>query len=104
MKYLESIGKKFIVIDSEILLDNPRKILSQWCDHIGIEFDSSMLKWDKGNHPQDGIWWQHWYDNVIKTTYFQKFSKSQNEFDIKYQSIYDQALDYYEKLYYFAER
>jgi len=104
MKYLESIDKKFIVIDSKILLDNPRKILLQWCNHLGIEFDSSMLKWDKGNHPQDGIWWQHWYDNVIKTTHFQKFSKSQNEFDIKYQSIYDEALDYYEKLYYFAER
>mgnify|MGYP001466301829 CR=1 FL=1 len=21
-----------------------------------------MLKWQKGNHPQDGIWWKHWYD------------------------------------------
>jgi len=104
IKYLDSIGKKFIVIDSDILLNNPKKILSQWCSSIDLEFDISMLQWEKGNHPQDGIWWKHWYDNVITTTHFQKFSKNQNELDQKYQSIYNEALDYYNKLYYFAEQ
>jgi len=104
MRYLDSIGKKFIVVDSNILLNNPEKILSQWCSSINLEFDISMLKWQKGNHPQDGIWWKHWYDNVITTTHFQKFSANQSELDKKYQSIYDEALDYYNKLYYFAER
>ena len=104
MSYLDSIGKKFIVIDSNILLSNPEKILSQWCSSINLEFDISMLKWQKGNHPQDGIWWKHWYDNVITTTHFQKFSANQSQLDKKYQSIYDEALDYYNKLYYFAER
>jgi len=104
MKYLDSIGKKFIVIDSNILLNNPEKILSQWCNGINLKFDGSMLMWQKGNHPQDGIWWKHWYDNVITTTHFQKFSLNQGDLDKKYQSIYDEALDYYNKLYYFAER
>ena len=104
MRYLDSIGKKFIVIDSNILLNNPEKILSQWCSSIDLEFDISMLKWEKGNHPQDGIWWKHWYDNVITTTHFQEFSANQSELDKKYQSIYDEALDYYNKLYYFAEQ
>ena len=104
MRYLDSIGKKFIVIDSNILLNNPEKILSQWCSSINLEFDISMLKWQKGNHTQDGIWWKHWYDNVITTTHFQKFSANQSQLDKKYQSIYDEALDYYNKLYYFAER
>jgi hypothetical protein len=104
MRYLDSIGKKFIVIDSNVLLNNPEKILSQWCSSINLEFDISMLKWQKGNHAQDGIWWKHWYDNVITTTHFQKFSANQSELDKKYQSIYDEALDYYNKLYYFAER
>jgi len=103
-KYLDSIGKKFIVIDSNILLNNPKKILSQWCSSINLEFDISMLKWQKGNHSQDGIWWKHWYDNVITTTHFQKFSANQSQLDKKYQLIYDEALDYYNKLYYFAER
>jgi len=104
MKYLDSIDKKFIVIDSNILLNNPKKILSQWCSNIDLEFDISMLQWEKGNHPQDGIWWKHWYDNVITTTHFQKFSSNEDQLDQKYQLIYDEALDYYKKLYYFAER
>jgi hypothetical protein len=104
MKYLNSINKTFIVIDSNILLNNPKKILSQWCSSIGLEFDNSMLRWEKGNHPQDGIWWKHWYDNVITTTHFQTFSPSKSDLDKKYQAIYDEALDYYNKLYYFAEQ
>jgi len=95
MKYLDDIGKKFIVIDSDILLKNPEKILSQWCNSIDLEFDNSMLRWKKGNHQNDGIWWSHWYDNVIKSTKFQKFSSSDNIVDKKYKLIYDEALDYY---------
>ena len=104
MKYLDDIGKKFFVIDSNILLANPEKILSHWCDEIGLKFDISMLRWEKGNHPQDGIWWKHWYDNVINTTHFEKFSPNQDTLYQKYQLIYDEALDYYNKLYYFAEQ
>jgi hypothetical protein len=104
MKYLHSIDKKFIVIDSDILLNNPKKILSQWCCNIDLEFNISMLQWEKGRHPQDGIWWEHWYDNVITSTHFQNFSNEKNQLDQKYQSIYDEALDYYNKLYYFAEQ
>jgi hypothetical protein len=104
MRYLTSIDKKFIVIDSNILLNNPEKVLSKWCSSINLEFDISMLKWQKGNHPQDGIWWKHWYDNVVTTTHFQKFSPNKSDVDKKYQSIYYEALDYYNKLYYFAEQ
>ena len=99
IKYLDIIGKQFIVIDSNILLNNPKKILSKWCSSIDLEFDISMLKWDKGSHPQDGIWWKHWYDNVIKTTEFKKFSSNEDQLDQKYQSIYNQSLEYYNEMY-----
>jgi hypothetical protein len=92
------------VIDSNILLNDPKKILSQWCDHIDLKFDNSMLKWNEGNHPQDGIWWKHWYDNVITSTHFQKFSNNEIKLEKKYQPIYDEALEYYNKLYYFVEQ
>ena len=74
IKFLKSIDKKFVVIESSELLDNPEKILSQWCSKINIKFDKSMLKWEKGNHPNDGIWWKHWYDNVINTNKFSRVS------------------------------
>jgi hypothetical protein len=104
IKYLNRIGKKFIVIDSNILIDNPKKILTQWCNGIDLEFNDSMLSWKMGKHPQDGIWGKHWYDNVVNSTNFQKFLQNESELNEKYQSIYDEALDYYNKLYYFAEQ
>ena len=76
MKYLESI-KKFKVIDSADLLKNPQKYYQIGVNHLGINFEESMFKMGKRESSKDGIWWHHWYDNVIKTTHFQKFSKSQ---------------------------
>ena len=102
MEYLDSLGENFVVIDSTLLLNNPKKILSKWCKSLDIEFDISMLKWEIGNHPQDGIWWKHWYDNVITTTHFQNFSGNQHELNQKYKAIYCEALDYYKELCYFC--
>ena len=75
IKFLKKKNKSFIVIDSNELLKNPEKVLSTWCKKINIKFDRSMLKWKKGNHANDGIWWKNWYDNVIKSTEFQTFEK-----------------------------
>ena len=99
---MQKFQKKILVIDASILLKNPENILNQWCKHLDIRFDKRMLQWEKGLYPTDGIWWKHWYNNVINTT---KFEISQNKYDNvpeEYQSIYDEALYYYKKLYYFV--
>jgi len=101
IKYLDNLGEKFVVIDSEILLQNPEKILSKWCDKIDIKFDQSMLKWEKGVYPNDGIWWKHWYDSVINTTGFTESSKMNSKISKKYQSVYNECLFYYKKIYQF---
>ena len=94
--------KDIIVIDSSILLENPKKILNEWCKNLNIEFYETMLSWSKGPYPTDGIWWKHWYNNVINTNQFELFDKKSNTIPNKYQDIYNEALDYYEKLYYFV--
>ena len=72
---MEKSNISFSVIDSSDLLTNPENVLSSWCKKININFDILMLSWEKGNHKEDGIWWKHWYDNVINTTGFQKYQK-----------------------------
>tara|TARA_B100001996_G_scaffold381801_1_gene372018 strand:+ start:611 stop:1336 length:726 start_codon:yes stop_codon:yes gene_type:complete len=101
IQYLDSIDKKFTVIDSKILLNNPEKILSEWCQKINIKFNKSMLKWEKGNHPNDGIWWEHWYENVINTEKFiNQKNKGNKEVEVekKYLNIYKESLTYYHKI------
>ena len=54
-----------------------------------------MLHWKKGVHPNDGIWWKHWYNNVINSTKFQKYQKKDISIENKYESIYNESMDYY---------
>ena len=65
---------------------------------INIDFDESMLNWKKGNHQNDGIWWEHWYDNVIETTGFQKYQKRDIKIENEYDSIYNESMEYYNYL------
>tara|TARA_B100001758_G_scaffold221684_1_gene211192 strand:- start:543 stop:1115 length:573 start_codon:yes stop_codon:yes gene_type:complete len=98
VKFLKKINKSFIVIDSRELLKNPEKVLSDWCKKINIKFDKSMLKWEEGNHINDGIWWKSWYDNVIKTTGFHNYEKKDITIENRYDSIYNESMKYYSYL------
>ena len=102
IEYLQKFKKNILVIDSSILLNNPKGILSDWCNHLNIKFDEKMLHWNEGSYSTDGIWWQHWYNSVINTTKFKKFENRSNNIPKEYHSIYDEALYYYKKLYYFV--
>jgi len=102
IEYLRENEKDIIVIDSSILLKKPEEILNHWCKHLNIEFDPKMLRWKKGSYPTDGIWWKHWYNNVINTNQFQSFDRKSDKIPKEYQQIYNEALDYYKKLYYFV--
>lgn len=41
-----SKAPEICVIDADDLLDDPEGILRKYCKSVGLEFDSSMLKWD----------------------------------------------------------
>jgi len=95
IKLLKKKNKSFIIIDSSELLQNPAKVLDAWCKKINIKYEQSMLNWEEGNHINDGIWWKSWYDNVIKTTGFQKYKKKDINIESEYDSIYNESMKYY---------
>ena len=99
VKFLKKEKIKFYIIDSDDLLYNPEKILSDWCKHLNINFDKKMLSWPKGSHKNDGIWGKHWYKNINNSEKFlQKEKKSSNDYK-KFESIYNDAVYYYKKIY-----
>jgi hypothetical protein len=63
-------GKPPPVVDSDAILANPAGQLEALCSAIGIAWDPAMLCWEKGPHPDDGIWGEHWYDKVNASTGF----------------------------------
>jgi hypothetical protein len=103
INYLIKNNQRFLVINSNTLLKNPERILKKWCEEIDIDYDSKMLKWKKGKHSSDGIWYKHWYDSVIKTENFSdKFTKKDTVIEQEFSKIYNDALYYYEKINYFS--
>jgi hypothetical protein len=68
IEYFEKEGINYIVLDSKKILLNPKKVLSEFCNRIGIEFYSSMLNWQAGARKEDGSWARFWYENVHKST------------------------------------
>lgn len=97
-KFLKKSNCSFKIIDSADLLKNPKEILFEWCESINIQFDESMLHWKRGDHPNDGIWWRHWYNNVIETKGFQKYEKKDINIENEYDSIYNDSMEYYNYL------
>lgn len=63
-------GKAPAVVDANDIRANPKKVLKALCDKVGLEFSEEMLRWEKGQKPEDGIWASHWYDAVWNSTGF----------------------------------
>ncbi len=95
INFLKKNNIPFNVKESNEILTNPEVALKDWCAKIEINFDRSMLSWNKGIHPNDGVWAKHWYDNVINSSGFQKFKKKDISIENKYDSIYNDAMKYY---------
>lgn len=93
-------NNKCLVIDSDDILKNPKKMLSQLCEQINIPFNQKMLSWKSGLHETDGIWAKYWYDDVMHTTGFEKKLKNNAQCPPKeYVSIIKKSMVFYNKLY-----
>ena len=104
IQFLKRNNLEFYIILSDDILENPKKKLIDWCNHLNINFDNKMLSWKKGPHKNDGIWGKHWYDSVYQTEGFSHSKKSfkKTEF-IGYNKIYKEAMSYYKKIYSFLK-
>lgn len=88
-----------LVLDSGILLKDPQSILTELCNRLEIPFLESMLSWDSGPRPEDGVWAKYWYSNVHKTTGFSKQKTSERELPGHLEELYLHAKEFYDKLY-----
>jgi hypothetical protein len=90
--------ENFAVVDSGLLLQDPPKVLEKLCNRCAIGFDPKMLAWPTGPKSYDGVWAPFWYDNVHRSSGFQKQQTSSREFPNHLEGLYAQAKRYYEKL------
>lgn len=75
----ERTGEIPPVIDTRDILMNPRSVLTQLCERIGIPFDEAMLSWPGGPRESDGVWAKHWYASVEQSTGFMPYQERDEE-------------------------
>lgn len=91
-------GQQPAILDSRELLLDPEGVLSQLCEHLGLEFDDAMLSWPAEPRPEDGVWAPHWYHAVHKSTGFAPY-KPKQDFPRELQPLLDDCKPWYDNLY-----
>ena len=86
------------VIDARHLLMDPKSVLRELCDRIGIMWDPAMLSWPAGPRPEDGPWAKYWYDNVQSSTGFQPYRQKETNVPASCKDLLEEARTYYEEL------
>ncbi len=87
------------VIDARDLLANPRGLLIELCNALRIPFMEGMLQWSPGPRATDGVWAQHWYDAVWKSTGFQPAQDHAGELPQRLKLLHQQCIEPYAYLY-----
>ncbi len=95
---LKAIGQSPPILDARELLRSPAEVLSQLCIRLNLRFEEAMLSWPRGGHPSDGVWAQHWYENVHRSTGFEPYRPKQEPFPAVLKEILSTCLPYYNVL------
>ena len=96
---LKENNQHCIVLDSNEILKDPKKVLGSLCAALDIPFYDAMLHWPAGPKPEDGIWAKYWYDNVHKSTGFEKQRTSSRPLPAYLEPLYSESKKYYDQLY-----
>jgi len=88
-----------IVLDSNEILKAIEKSLCSLCDALEIPFYKEMLHWKAGPKKEDGVWAKYWYENVHKSTGFEKQKTSNRLLPEYLEPLYNESQKYYDLLY-----
>ncbi|MGI9484114.1 MAG: hypothetical protein ACR2OR_17330 [Hyphomicrobiales bacterium] len=96
--HVESLtGNGAPVIDADEFLANPDGMLRALCDALAIPFYKEMLSWPSGTRDSDGVWAEHWYEAVRRSTGFQVPEYENVNLESVHQKIADACLPHYTK-------
>ena len=93
-----NISNKIIVVNSDLLLEDPENYIKKLCQILKIDFTPNMMNWSKGITKDFGIWHEHWYHDIINSTGFTKTKNIIKKVPQEYENIYMKSLEIYENM------
>ncbi|MDF2366200.1 hypothetical protein [Sneathiella sp.] len=91
-------GQTPIVIEAEDILRQPEAMLKKLCAALDISWNQEMLSWQKGRHPEDGVWATHWYASVEETTGFAPYEEREIKLKPELEALLEEQMPYYDAL------
>lgn len=91
-------GQTPVVIEAEDILKQPESMLKNLCAALGISWEKEMLSWQKGRHPEDGVWAAHWYASVEETTGFAPYEEREVELKPGLMDLLAEQMPFYDEL------
>jgi sulfotransferase family protein len=91
-------GQDPVVLDAREVLRNPRGVLHELCDRLGLSWDESMLEWEPGPKPEDGAWASHWYANVHRSSGFGEYRPKTEPFPDELLPLLERCAPLYDRL------
>ena len=95
---LRAAGQSPPVLDARLLLENPSGVLRELCERLGLPFETTMLSWEAGGNPADGVWAKYWYQNVHRSTGFVPYRPKSEPFPVALEDIWAECVVYYDVL------
>ena len=92
-------GRDIPVLDSNDVQNSPKEILGKLCDRLELPFLDNMLSWPRGPRASDGVWAQHWYHNVERSTGFAPYAPKVLDLSDSQLEVVERVQPYYERLY-----
>lgn len=94
----ESLERPPVVVDSKELLMDPPAVLETLCGRLEISFQETMLQWQPGPIPEDGVWAKYWYKNVHKSTGFKPYEPKEEKVPEQFSELLQRCTFYYNQL------
>jgi hypothetical protein len=94
----ERLGRAPPVVDSGDVLADPETALRALCAALALPWDPSMLAWQRGRRPTDGVWAPHWYGRVEASTGFELPPSTSPSLDDEGKRVRDAVQPHYERL------
>jgi hypothetical protein len=95
-------GQDIPIVDSSAVLNYPEKIIPAMCAALNIECaeetKNTMLNWPAGRRSSDGVWAEHWYHSVEKSTGFGEAKKQSFKLTPAQMEVVDEVMPYYEQM------
>ncbi|MFM9997009.1 MAG: HAD family hydrolase [Phycisphaerales bacterium] len=86
------------VVDAADVLREPRRMLAALCRALGVPFDERMLTWERGRRKTDGVWAEHWYGVVERSTGFGPYVPRRERPPERLAALLDECQGYYERM------